>query len=166
MFWRFSFALVLVLLPATAALAQNLTQEAGNFSARDFSTRWLNTPSGWWVYYEVPATSQTQPTIRRYVQATDVTPAVTEKALTQDDIASGLQFYGSVGVVSQFEREFDLAKGWLSPATGVTLATYLLEKRNDQWKVISMTWGLPSTARFRKPMRNELPKPLARKNPA
>jgi hypothetical protein len=156
MFWSFGFALVLVLLPTTT-LAQNLAQEAGKFSAQDFSTRWLNTPSGWWVYYEVPATSQTQPIIRRYVQATEVAPAVTEKALTQDDIANGVQFYGSIGVVSQFEREFDLAKGWLSPATGVTLATYLLEKRNDQWKVISMTWGLPSTAHFRKPARNELP---------
>jgi hypothetical protein len=91
MFWRFSFALVLVLLPTTT-LAQNLTQEAGNFSAQDFYPRWLNTPCGWWVYYEVPPTSQTQPTIRRYVQATEVAPAVTEKALTQDDIANGLQF--------------------------------------------------------------------------
>jgi hypothetical protein len=74
-------------------------------SAQDFYPRWLNTPCGWWVYYEIPPTSQTQPTIRRYVQATEVAPAVTEKALTQDDIANGLQFYGS-------------AKGRVSTLTG------------------------------------------------
>jgi hypothetical protein len=161
MIWRSLLAFAFLALPTTA-LAQNLTQEASDFSAQDFSTRWLKTPNGWWIFYEVSPVSQTPPTIRRYVRANEVAPVVTQRALTQDDIANGLQFYGSVAVVSQSEREFDLAKGWLSPATGVTLATYEVEKQNGQWKVIAMMWGLSSTARFRKPTRNELPREHAR----
>src|SRR5712691_9044043 len=136
MSWRFVL-LVLLVLPGTA-LARNLTQEAVDFSAQDFETRWLHGPSDWWLSYEIPANSQMlppQPTIRRYVQARDVAPAVNARQLTQADTLNGLQWSGSIRIVAQSAREYDFAKGWQPWQSRPMLVIYQIEKRNDQWKV-------------------------------
>jgi hypothetical protein len=92
MLWRLIFMLLLVAFSGNA-IAQNLAQEAVDFSAENFAMGWLRGPGDWWVHYEIPANSlilPPQPLVRRFVQAHDVAPTVNSRPLTQADVLNGL----------------------------------------------------------------------------
>jgi hypothetical protein len=161
MLWRLIFILLFVAFSGNA-IAQNLAQEAVDFSAQDFAIRWLRGPSDWWIYYEIPANLQglpLQPLIRRYVQAHDVAPTVDSRPLAQADVLNGLQWLGTISVIAESAREYDFTEGWQPWMSRATLAIYQLEKRSDQWTVLSMSTELavPRTARFYKPTFYDLP---------
>ena len=146
------------------AIAQNLTQEAVDFCAQDFATRWLRGPSDWWIYYEIPANTQVlpiRPPLQRYVQARDVAPTVNSRPLTQADVLNGVQWSGTITVIAHGVREYDIMTGWQSWISRPTLAIYDLQRQNEQWNVLStnMRLAAPPTIRFYKPTLQELPNP-------
>jgi hypothetical protein len=85
--------------------------------------------------------------------------------LRSDDLCregplNGLQWFGTIDVVAQSVREYDLATGWQPWSGRSNLATYELAKRNDQWNVLSANVARsPPDVRFYRPTMVELPTP-------
>jgi len=147
-------------------MAQNLVQEAVDFSAQNFEQSWLRGLSDWWIYYEIPGKARVPGYLplaeaRGYVQAHDVEPKVDPRPLSQADLDRGLQWLGTITVVARWKREFDLGNGWQPWNHDAILATYELAKRYDEWTVLSGSIGLslPATARLFRPRIDELPAP-------
>jgi hypothetical protein len=154
-----------VIVATTIGMAQanDLDQEAREYSTSSLNLIWLSFGGEYWVYYSVPPNNFTpllgqNGPVMRFVEARSVSMSVQATPLSEADRLNGLEWKGVVRVTAEAAREYDCSMGWKQWVSRPALIVFHDEKRNGTWHgTYQVGLLVPGNASFQRPEPDELP---------